>query len=70
MGHHPADRAAHYSRRPRLDADPKPRLVALDTGHVQSGKPDENVATLAVAVVDTATGRKIGHRGPRNQVVW
>jgi hypothetical protein len=30
-----------------------------------------DVATLAVAAVDTAAGRKIGHRrGPRNQVVW
>jgi hypothetical protein len=71
MGHHPAGRTSRHHRPAGLHLHPKPALGALDTSDMEPDKTNEDVATLAVTTVNTATGRKIGHRrGPQNQVVW
>ena len=67
----PAGGAAHHRRRSGFDLDPEPRVVAMDTGHVEPGQPDQKVAALAVTASGMAAGSRIGHRrGPRNRLVW
>lgn len=62
MRPHPAGGAAHHCRRPGLDLHPKPTLGPLNPGHVEAGQVDQQVATRAVAAVDTAARSRIRHR--------
>ena len=59
MRDNPARWAAHHRRRPGLDLAPEPRVVAMDTDHLEPGQAQQKVAALAVAAGGMAVGTGI-----------